>query len=77
LAIIVIGFLLWRRRKHSDKAVPSDSLNPAEQHPYGSPMPPQYGQPEKQQDGMYPEMQEMYTAPEAQELPDSSDARQK
>jgi hypothetical protein len=77
LTIVVVGIFLWRRCKRDEKVVPSDFLHPPGQHPCGSPMPPEYGEPEKQQNEMHPGMQEMYTAPEAQELPAGADARLK
>jgi hypothetical protein len=77
LAILGIVILLWRRRKHGDKIASSDFFHGAGQHPYGSPMPLEYGQPDKDKNGMLPGTQEMYTAPEAQELPATNESRPK
>jgi hypothetical protein len=40
-------------------------------------MPLEYGQPDKDKNGMLPGTQEMYTAPEAQELPATSEPQAK
>ncbi|KAG9189114.1 hypothetical protein G6011_05982 [Alternaria panax] len=77
LAIMVVGIFLWRRRNREEKVVPNDYLHSPGQYPYGSPMPPDYAQPEKTKDGMHSGMQEMYTAPEAQELPATTNPRPK
>ncbi|KAL1801681.1 hypothetical protein ACET3X_002023 [Alternaria dauci] len=77
LALFVISILLWRRRKQGDMVAPSDFVHPPEQHLYGSLMPPEYGQSEKDKNGMLPETQEMHTVPEPQELPATSEPRPK
>lgn len=66
---------IWRRRKHGDKIAPSDFNHEAGRHPYGSPMPLEDGQPDKNKNGMLPGTQEMYTAPDDQELPATSEPR--
>lgn len=38
---------IWRRRKHGEKIAPSDFNHEAGRHPYGSAMPLEYGQPDK------------------------------
>ncbi|KAI4684320.1 uncharacterized protein J4E84_006308 [Alternaria hordeiaustralica] len=84
IAIIAVILFLCFRRKHNRKVVPDDGLPTPQQHAYGSPMSPmsalspmpaQYGQPEKKNNEFYSGTQEMYTAPVAQELPDSNDVR--
>ena len=72
LTVIAISIFLWRRNC-SEKIGPSDFDHLPGQHTCCSPLPPEYLRTEKPKYRRRSGTQEMYTAPEAQDLPATHD----
>ena len=77
LTIIALVVFFWRRRKGGDKVEPNNFAPPPEKHAHHKQLLPEYSQPEKKQRELQGSVHEICTAPEAQELPDTSEVRQR